>query len=220
MPGPPCCLGASLAGRWRGRRRGTDFAARRLGRHQGGPDMSKKTQGRPGLRCLPVETSWGWLAPASRGAGIVRCSLPVGSRELAVERVGGGDAVAVVGGGELEDLDLAAERLTRYFRGETVPFDVPLDLGEVGVFSALVLAECNLIGYGDTCSYGALALRVGCPGGARAVGQVMRRNPLAPLVPCHRVLGAGGSLTGYGGGLEMKRRLLELEAAAGKQQFG
>ncbi len=182
--------------------------------------MSKGAHGRSGLLCLPVETPWGWLAPVSRGAGIVRCCLPVASREPAIARVGGGEKVAVVGGGELEDLDLAAERLMRYFRGETVAFDVPLDLRDVGVFSALVLAECNLIGYGDTCSYGDLARRVGRPGGARAVGQVMRRNPLAPLVPCHRVLGAGGSLTGYGGGLELKRRLLELEAVAGMQQFG
>jgi len=192
----------------------------RPGCDQGEPDMSKRAQGRGGLLCLPVETPWGWLAPVSRGAGVVRCCLPVESRELAIERVCRGDEVAVVGGGDCGDLDLAAKRLAGYFLGEAVGFDVPLDLGEVGAFSALVLAECNRIGYGDTYSYGELALRVGRPGGARAVGQVMRRNPLAPLVPCHRVLGAGGALTGFGGGLEMKRRLLELEAAARMQQSG
>ena len=76
-----------------------------------------------------------------------------------------------------------------------------------------MLDELALVPYGQTTTYGALAGRVGAPRAARAVGTVMNRNPIPIVLPCHRVIGANGSLTGYGGGLDVKERLLRLEGA-------
>jgi methylated-DNA-[protein]-cysteine S-methyltransferase len=76
-----------------------------------------------------------------------------------------------------------------------------------------VLHELALVPYGEVTTYGALAARVGKPRAARAVGGAMNRNPIPIVLPCHRVIGASGSLTGYGGGLDRKRALLELEGA-------
>jgi methylated-DNA-[protein]-cysteine S-methyltransferase len=102
-------------------------------------------------------------------------------------------------------------QLEEYFTGSRRSFDVPLSLHgnefELRVWSAL-----REIGYGETASYGEVATRVGAPSAARAVGLANGRNPIAVIVPCHRVIGADGSLTGYGGGLERKRLLLDLEA--------
>jgi methylated-DNA-[protein]-cysteine S-methyltransferase len=102
-------------------------------------------------------------------------------------------------------------QLEEYFAGTRRTFDVPLSLHgnefELRVWSAL-----REIGYGETASYGEIARRIGAPSAARAVGLANGRNPIALIVPCHRVIGADGSLTGYGGGLERKRLLLDLEA--------
>jgi len=105
----------------------------------------------------------------------------------------------------------AARQLTAWFAGERIDFD--LDLAPAGTeFQRRVWDELRRIDYGETISYGELARRVGRPGAARAVGLANGRNPISVIVPCHRVIGADGSLTGYGGGIERKRRLLDLEA--------
>jgi methylated-DNA-[protein]-cysteine S-methyltransferase len=108
-------------------------------------------------------------------------------------------------------LDEAAAQLGEYFAGERRSFDVPLDL--VGTPFQLdawrALAE---IPYGTTVAYGEQARPLGCPGSARAVGAANGRNPLSIVLPCHRLVGANGALTGYAGGLEVKRALLEHEA--------
>ena len=102
------------------------------------------------------------------------------------------------------------EQLSQYFAGERHEFDVELDL--VGnEFERSVWEALLAIPYGQTASYGDIAKRIGAPSAARAVGMANGRNPVAVIVPCHRVIGADGSLTGYGGGLERKRFLLELE---------
>ena len=110
-----------------------------------------------------------------------------------------------------ELLDDAREQLEQYFRGERREFDLPLKLDgnsfELSVWSAL-----REIPYGETVSYGHIARSLGHPDAPRAVGAANGRNPVAIIVPCHRVIGADGSLTGYGGGLERKRFLLDLEA--------
>ncbi len=110
----------------------------------------------------------------------------------------------------------AARRLAVYFRGEPVAFDLPLDPRGTP-FQRDVWQALQRIGAGGTRSYGEFAAARGRPGAARAVGGAIGRNPLSVIVPCHRVLGADGSLTGYAGGTERKRALLELErrAAAG-----
>jgi methylated-DNA-[protein]-cysteine S-methyltransferase len=103
------------------------------------------------------------------------------------------------------------EQLREYFAGDRTRFEVRL--APRGTAFQLRVWEALLeIPYGETESYGELAVRVGSPGAARAVGLANGSNPIALIVPCHRVIGANGSLTGYGGGMERKRWLLDLEA--------
>jgi methylated-DNA-[protein]-cysteine S-methyltransferase len=104
----------------------------------------------------------------------------------------------------------AREQLGEYFAGTRTTFDLPLVLNG-DAFQTRVWAELQRIPYGETISYGHVAREIGRPDAARAVGLANARNPIAVIVPCHRVIGADGSLTGYGGGLERKRLLLELE---------
>ena len=111
------------------------------------------------------------------------------------------------------DASLLTDKLCRYFDGESVVFDEPLD-PEVGTdFLRRVWAITRAITRGRTRTYGAIAWEAGSPKGARAVGQAMARNPWPIIVPCHRVLGSDGRLTGFGGGLYMKQRMLMMEGA-------
>jgi methylated-DNA-[protein]-cysteine S-methyltransferase len=107
----------------------------------------------------------------------------------------------------------AARQLDAYLAGERAGFDLPLRPAGTP-FEQDVWRALGEIPYGETWSYGQLAAHIGRPGSARAVGRANGRNPLWVVVPCHRVIGAGGALTGYAGGLELKRRLLELESEA------
>jgi methylated-DNA-[protein]-cysteine S-methyltransferase len=109
-------------------------------------------------------------------------------------------------------LDEVRRELDEYFDGTRREFDLPLDL-RVAAFHEQVLRELAHVPYGITTTYGALAGKVGRPRAARAVGTVMNRNPIPIVLPCHRVLGSNGSLTGYAGGLDMKLKLLQLEGA-------
>jgi methylated-DNA-[protein]-cysteine S-methyltransferase len=101
--------------------------------------------------------------------------------------------------------------LDEYFEGRRRAFDLSLDLRGLPAFTLEVLRELAHVPYGETTTYGALAARVGHPRAARAVGTVMNRNRIPIVLPCHRVVGANGSLVGYGGGLDRKVKLLELE---------
>ncbi|QZH60269.1 methylated-DNA--[protein]-cysteine S-methyltransferase [Mycolicibacterium farcinogenes] len=104
----------------------------------------------------------------------------------------------------------AVEQLSEYFVGERTEFDLELDM--VGTqFQRRVWQALQAIPYGETCSYGEIARQIGSPSAFRAVGLANGHNPIGIIVPCHRVIGANGSLTGYGGGLDRKRALLELE---------
>jgi methylated-DNA-[protein]-cysteine S-methyltransferase len=104
----------------------------------------------------------------------------------------------------------AREQLGEYFAGTRTTFDLSLVLNG-DAFQTLVWAELQRIPYGETVSYGHVACEIARPDTARAVGLANAQNPIAVIVPCHRVIGADGSLIGYGGGLERKRLLLELE---------
>lgn len=104
----------------------------------------------------------------------------------------------------------ACEQLEAYFEGHRQAFSLPLAPKGTD-FQRKVWQELEAIGFGKTHTYGELAVRLGTPSAARAVGAAVGRNPLSVIVPCHRVLGASGSLTGYAGGVERKRYLLALE---------
>ena len=104
----------------------------------------------------------------------------------------------------------AVEQLESYFAGKRFEFDIEMEL--VGTpFQRNVWAALLTIPYGDTRSYGEIAAQIGSPGAFRAVGLANGHNPIGIIVPCHRVIGSNGSLTGYGGGLDRKRALLALE---------
>jgi methylated-DNA-[protein]-cysteine S-methyltransferase len=115
---------------------------------------------------------------------------------------------------QVEDAPFAAihDQLDAYFAGELERFDLPL-APEGTEFQLRVWDELQRIPYGETISYGELADRIGDRRAVRAVGLANGRNPLAIVIPCHRVIGADGSLVGYGGGLERKEQLLKLEGA-------
>jgi methylated-DNA-[protein]-cysteine S-methyltransferase len=152
---------------------------------------------------LAHDTPIGRLTLAASDRGLTRVSFR-GVRPVAVTDTAGPAARAW--------LDLTRRELDDYFAGRLRQFSVPVDLHRVDDARRRILDALADVGYGETTTYGALATRLGLiDDGPRQVGVAMARNPVAIVVPCHRVLGAGGSLTGYGGGLATKRALLDLE---------
>jgi methylated-DNA-[protein]-cysteine S-methyltransferase len=105
----------------------------------------------------------------------------------------------------------ARQQLEEYFAGERKDFDLPLHLSGTD-FQVRVLEELQRIPYGETTTYGAIAERIGRPKAVRAVGAANGRNPIPIIIPCHRVIGSSGKLTGFGGGLDTKEELLRFEA--------
>jgi methylated-DNA-[protein]-cysteine S-methyltransferase len=110
-------------------------------------------------------------------------------------------------------IDPARRQLGEYFEGKRRRFDLEVDLRLTRDFGRTVLEELGRVPFGEVTTYGALAAKAGKPRAARAVGTIMNRNPLPIVLPCHRVVGANGSLVGYAGGLERKQTLLRLEGA-------
>ena len=110
------------------------------------------------------------------------------------------------------ELDPVRRELDEYFEGRRRDFDLPLDLRGREGFSRDILERLAKVPYGEVTTYKSLAVEAGNPRAARAVGTIMNRNPIPIVLPCHRVVGSNGSLVGYGGGLERKRLLLDLEA--------
>jgi methylated-DNA-[protein]-cysteine S-methyltransferase len=165
------------------------------------------------LRFRVVKTSQGYTGFVASPRGLRRVYLPSRSAER-ITRLIRKDAPDAV-----EDRRLMpglAAALKRYFAAKVVDFDVPLDCTGWTPFAVDAWRACRQIGYGQTRSYKDLAERLGRPGGGRAVGTAMRRNPCPIVVPCHRVIKSNGALGGFTspGGVSAKRALLEMEAAA------
>jgi methylated-DNA-[protein]-cysteine S-methyltransferase len=152
-----------------------------------------------------VESPVGDLFVAATDRGLARISYRLEGMEETLVRTFGSRVLR-------SPLDEVRRELDEYFAGERKVFDLPLDL-RVAPFPAGVLAELARVPYGQTETYGALAAKAGRPRAARAVGTVMNRNPIPIVLPCHRIVGANGSLTGYAGGLDVKLQLLQLEGA-------
>jgi methylated-DNA-[protein]-cysteine S-methyltransferase len=148
---------------------------------------------------MTVDSPVGPLQLAAEGDELVGLSLP--------DRPGPGGVE-----GETAILQRAARQLAEYFAGTRRSFDLRLGLRGTA-FQAHVWRTLTELPYGDTTTYGALAQAIGRPAASRAVGAANGSNPIAIIVPCHRVIGANGQLTGYGGGLPMKRWLLAHERA-------
>jgi len=113
----------------------------------------------------------------------------------------------------------AVAQLSDYFAGQRTHFDLPLDLSAGTAFQQSVWQALLAIPMGNTVSYGEISCQIGKPSAVRAVGSAIGRNPISIIVPCHRVLGADGSLTGYAGGLIRKSALLKLEGALSESFF-
>lgn len=151
-----------------------------------------------------LESSLGPLLLAGEDKRLCRVGFPAGKEPL------------TPGDGWRQDGNAFADarrQLTEYFEGKRRQFDLELE-PEATAFQRMVLAALTEIPYGQTATYQQIAERIGRPGAVRAVGAANGRNPLPVIIPCHRVIGSDGSLTGYGGGLAAKRFLLSLEAGA------
>ncbi len=147
----------------------------------------------------------GRLRGAATETGLAILGFPGSDFETPLRALAGDAAVTPVA-----EHRVVAE-LSAYFAGELRAFTVPLDLRIVPDFGRRVLEELCRVPFGELVTYGELARRSGSPGGARAVGRAVGANPIPIVVPCHRVVAAGGLLGGFSGGLPNKRRLLRLE---------
>jgi methylated-DNA-[protein]-cysteine S-methyltransferase len=152
----------------------------------------------------------GTLLVAASTQGLCRISFdPESEREL--------DRLASAFGARVlrspGPVDPVRRELDEYFEGERTDFDLPVDLTPLPDFQRAVLQELRGVPYGHVDTYGGLASKIGKPRAARAVGGALNRNPIPIVVPCHRIVGASGSLVGYAGGLERKQALLGLEGA-------
>ena len=163
------------------------------------------------LTCTTVDTDMGWIGILSSAKGLLATTLPQRSAQEARQLLG--ESVNEAGWSP-HSFDDLMERLKSYFGGHKVTFPDKLDLSGVTPFQRQVWEATRLIPYGETRSYLRVASQIGRPEAVRAVGQALGRNPLSIIVPCHRVIASNGKPGGFGGGLEMKERLLRLEASA------
>ncbi|MFN8110639.1 MAG: methylated-DNA--[protein]-cysteine S-methyltransferase [Thermoleophilia bacterium] len=159
-----------------------------------------------------VDSPLGALLVGATPAGLVRLAFATEDHDEVLEDLARrlGTRILLAHG----RLDPAARELDAYFGGGLREFTVPVDLRLATGFRREVLDELRAVPYGATCSYTALAAAAGRPRAVRAAGSACATNPVPIVVPCHRVLRSDGSLGGYAGGLDVKRRLLDLEAAA------
>lgn len=164
------------------------------------------------VRWHRFSTPFGAMHVASSAEGLVRLSWEQPGDDAFVAHLEDrfGDRPVVRDGSTLGD---AERQLREYFAGQRSSFELPVDLSSLSDFDRRVLREARRIGFGDVLSYGEVARRIGRPRAARAVGGALGRNPVGIVVPCHRVVRSDGSLGGYTGGVEWKRRLLTLEGS-------
>jgi methylated-DNA-[protein]-cysteine S-methyltransferase len=160
----------------------------------------------------PVDSPFGELLLAATGRGLVRLAFPEENVDSVLERISQRVSPRIVEApGRLEK---ARRELEEYFAGRRHSFELALDWSLVGgPFGRKVLRVTSEIPYGGVLSYREVAADAGSPRGSRAAGNALGSNPMPIVVPCHRVLHSGGGLGGYGGGVERKRWLLELEGA-------
>jgi len=156
------------------------------------------------------ETDIGWMAILGSSQGLMCVTLPHRSEAEAGRQLGNAVEQAIHSDEQFTDL---AERFKSYFCCGRPSFPDPINFSGATAFQRAVWEAARQIPYGDTRSYGDIAEQIGRHGAARAVGQAMGRNPVAIIIPCHRVVASGGRLGGFGGGEDLKRYLLDMEAS-------
>ena len=159
----------------------------------------------------PVDSPFGTLHAAVTSRGLVRLAFPEELEAAMVEELSRRISPRVVR--SLQPLEELERELDEYFSGRRRSFSLKLDWRLIGPFATRVLTRTSEIPYGGHSTYGEIAAEAGSPRGARAAGNALGSNPIPIVIPCHRVLHAGGGLGGYGGGLDRKRFLLQLEGA-------
>ncbi len=158
-----------------------------------------------------VDSPFGQLTAATTDQGLVRLAFPEEPIDEVLERLAHKLSPRILEApGRFEQV---RRELDEYFSGQRRDFDVPLDRVLMSAFAKKVLAATSAIPYGNVSTYNEMAAAAGSPRGSRAAGNALGSNPIPVIVPCHRVLRTGGNLGGYGGGLDRKRWLLELEGA-------
>jgi methylated-DNA-[protein]-cysteine S-methyltransferase len=161
--------------------------------------------------CIIIEkTRLGWIGASCSNMGITAVILPREKRADVVEQMG--EVSSDDGTGDLDYLKEFASRLKDFFEGTDVEFPDKLDYSGATGLQMKVWEETRRIPYGKTSTYGQIAKKIGCRS-PRAVGQALGRNPFPVIIPCHRVIGSDGRLVGFGGGLKLKKQMLELEKA-------
>jgi methylated-DNA-[protein]-cysteine S-methyltransferase len=180
-------------------------AARRFAAHAA-------AEGLADVAYAPVESPFGELLLAATGRGLLRVAFPEEDVDSVLERISRRLSPRIVEAPGR--LDRARRELAEYFAGRRHRFELAVDWSLVGgPFGREVLRVTSEIPYGGVLSYREVATDAGSPRGSRAAGNALGSNPVPIVVPCHRVLHSGGGLGGYGGGLDRKRWLLELEGA-------
>jgi methylated-DNA-[protein]-cysteine S-methyltransferase len=164
----------------------------------------------PAIYWCAVPAPVGRVFVAASDEGLLRVSFRHREESFVDELREQTEADVVRSPGRTADI---AEQLRDYFAGERRRFDLRLDLSHVSPFQRRVLLAATRVPAGQVVSYGEIARRIGEPGGSRAVGQALGHNPIPIVIPCHRVVAAGGRIGGYTGGLAIKRRLLRLEGS-------
>ncbi len=165
-------------------------------------------------RSVPVancfHTRLGWVALLADEHALLAMTLPQTSRHAALDKLPNGFQL-----GENALVRRARAKIIRYFSGHRVSFDdLPFDDSRATEFQRRVWRLTRAIPYGETRTYHAIARAAGRPNAARAVGQCNARNPLPIIIPCHRLVGSAGDMRGFGGGIAMKRALLEMEGTS------
>jgi len=169
------------------------------------------SEGLADVSYAPVDSPFGPLLAATTERGLVRLAFPEESIDTVLERLARHLSPRIVESSA--PLDPLRRELEDYFHGTRRTFEVALDWSLIGPFGRRVLRVTSDIPYGGVLSYGEVAAEAGSPRGSRAAGNALGSNPIPIVIPCHRVLRTGGALGGYGGGLDRKRYLLELEGA-------
>jgi methylated-DNA-[protein]-cysteine S-methyltransferase len=168
-------------------------------------------EGLADISYAPADSPFGPLLLAATKRGLVRLAFPEEQIDSVLERLAQKISPRIVEAPA--PLDSARRELEQYFSGGRRRFELKLDWALVGGFGRRVLRTTSQIPYGGVLSYAEVAAEAGSPRGSRAAGNALGSNPLPIVIPCHRVLRSGGALGGYGGGVERKRWLLELEGA-------